>query len=378
MQQDKYICNFLLLLVLVYYSQGVIYPMGSIISQTTLLLIMLISLVYFVKELFFVQSKFTLFIKAWTALLLLIVAGFFLKGDFENYRGFQSTLLNMVPFYAFYYFSKKDVLTKKHLIVLFIILAPMIVYRFTQSNISLQAIREREDVIDNTIYMFLGLIPFVFLFKRKVFSIIALLIFWIFIVQSAKRAAIVCGVFGILLFFYYQLKTVNSRYQIRNYTVILIIFFGLSYWGYEYLLENEFLMVRLQSMMEGDSSGRDNIARIAFATWYESNNIFIYLFGNGFQTTADVSANNSHNDWIELLVSFGLLGFTIYAILFYSALKEIYSGNFVFNKKIMFICLIGIAIITSLTSRWYGSSFAYSQILLLPYLLATKDNSIKK
>ncbi|TYB79042.1 O-antigen ligase family protein [Bizionia myxarmorum] len=375
MLKDKYICNFLLILVLLYYGQGIVYPMGSVLSQASLLILMLASIVYFIKELFLEKLKISLFVKAWTALLLLNVIGFFLKGKFESFGALQSILLNMLPFYTFHYFSRKDVLTKNNLITLLVLLLPIFIYKFIQSNIELQALKNREDVVDNTIYMFLGLIPFAFLFKRKLFSLITLLVLWIIIVQSSKRAAIICGAYGVLLFYYYQLKTVNKKHQLLNYIFTISVIFGLSYLGYNYLMTNDYILLRLEYMYEGSSSGRDRLNEIVFAAWYESNNYITLLFGNGFATSGDVTINVSHNDWLDLLASFGLLGFGLYATLFYSSLKEIISGNWILNKKVAFMCLMGIGLVTSLTSRWYGSSFGYSQMLLLPYLLATKNKN---
>lgn len=365
----------MLFFLLVYLAQGVVYPKGAIFSQISYVIFISFSFVFFIKVMLS-NLKFTLFVKAWTALLFINVLGFILKGDYLNYRNIQIIILNLLPFYAFYYFSKEGIFKTIHLQVILMILLPMFIYKFMTTNIALQLLKNRQNVVDNTIYHFLGLIPFAFIFKRKYISLAILFIIWAYIVRSAKRAAIISGSFGILLFFYYQFRTVNKVFWFFQYLFIVSIIFGVSYFGYQYLMANDYILIRLNAMLEGDSAGRDRISEIVFAHWLDARNPLNQLFGSGFEISGDITENVSHNDWLEMLASFGIMGFIIYLTLFYSAAREIVFGEWIFQKKIIFICIIGIALITSMTSRWYGSSFPYSQMLLLPYLLATKDKSL--
>ncbi len=373
--RDRIICKVMLFFLLVYYSQGILYAKGAVFSQISYVIFISFSFVFFVKVMLS-SLRFSLFIKAWTVLLFINIIGFILKGDYLNYRNIQNILLNLLPFYAFYYFSKKGIFTRKHLQIILIFLLPMFIYKFMTTNLALQLLKHRQNVVDNTIYHFLGLIPLAFIFKRKYVSLAILFIIWAYIVQSAKRAAIISGSFGILLFFYYQFRTVNKVFWLFHYLFIVGVIFALSYFGYQYLMANDYILVRLNAMIEGDSAGRDKLSEVVFAHWLESSNPLTHLFGSGFEISGDITDNVSHNDWLELLASFGLLGFTIYLTLFYSAAKEIMFGKWIFQKKIIFTCIIGIALITSMTSRWYGSSFPYSQMLLLPYLLATKNKRL--
>lgn len=372
--RNTIICYGMLFFIVIYFSQGALYPKGAIFSQISYVIIIFFSFVYFLI-IMLSDYKFTLFVKAWTVLLFMNVLGFILKGDYGNYRNIQTIVLNLLPFYSFYYFSRQGILKKRHLQIIFILLLPLFIYKFIHTNLALQILKHREDVVDNTIYLFFGLIPFAFLFKRKMYSLFFLMIIWIYIVQSAKRAAIISGSFGILLFFYYQFRTVNKTFWFFQYAIISVLIFGLSYMAYNYLMANDYILIRLNAMLEGDTAGRDRLSNMVFFNWYDSNNVWTYLFGDGYQNSADVTEKVSHNDWMELLGSFGLMGFLVYFTIFYSAIREILFGNWIFKKKIIFACVIGIALIASMTSRWYGSSFAYSQMLLLPYLLATKSRN---
>jgi hypothetical protein len=372
MNIGKSICNLLIFLFIVYYGQGIFYVSGGVISRLAILIIMSISFIYFIKVVFIDKAHLSVLIKSWTALLLLNIIGFFLNGDLEKFSFLQPILINMLPFYVFYYFSKKRILVRNHLIFLLIVLLPLLIIKFIQSGIELEILKGREDVVDNAAYLFLGLLPFIFLFKKKIISLFLLLVFWFFIMQSAKRAVIICLLITILIYFYYLIISVDKKLKVFNYAFLFTLIFVIIYWGYQNLIEQEFVLSRIQKMAEGDSSGRDGIASIAFASWYESNSYITLLFGNGFLTTLEVTSMQSHNDWIELLVSFGLLGFVLFFLIFYYLIKEILHKDLTTKNRAMFICFFCIAIITSITSRWYGSNFAYSQVILLPYLLSRK------
>ena len=153
-------------------------------------------------------------------------------------------------------------------------------------------------------------------------------------------------------------------------------FATIVYLSYDFFSSDNFIVERLISMLDGDTSGRTNLNNIIFSNWYNSNDLKTYIFGDGFHNSVRITNNVSHNDWLDLLSSFGVLGFGLYAAIFFFTFREIISNNWAANKKASFICLISIALITSVSSRWIGSSFAYSQILLLPYLLATKNKTV--
>ncbi|BFL84872.1 hypothetical protein LFREDSHE_33220 [Shewanella baltica] len=128
-------------------------------------------------------------------------------------------------------------------------------------------------------------------------------------------------------------------------------------------------------MLDGYSSGRDLIAIQLFNVWYESESILTYAFGFGYNATSQFTNHVSHNDWIDMLVSFGLFGVILYAIIFFSLFYKLfrYTGNK--EYKIILLVFIGIALLLSMSSRWYWVSFSYFNCLILPYLLANNKKS---
>lgn len=376
-RRSKVICLLMLMLIIIYYSQGVLYPMGTILSQTALLLLLAISGAYLVMYIFVVRRSSS-FVRAWTILLMLNLIYFVFDGSLAHIDSFQAVLLNMLPFYAFFIFAQENILQRRHLIIFFLVLLPLVIVRFVTSYVELQEFRNKEDVVDNTVYMFFGLLPFVFLFKNRIISISILFTILTFIIQSGKRAAFVAGIITLVVYIYFSFKSFKgNQYYFWRILLFLVLFLVVGAWGYNRFLENEFLIYRLTLMLEGDSAGRDLLASQVFDFWYDSDNVFVYLFGHGFQTSEKVTSIGSHNDWLDILASFGIFGFLSYVFLFVFAGKEIFWNDWNYMYKGCFISLILIAFVASLTSRWYWSSFAYSQMLLLPYLVANNSKSLR-
>ncbi|HRO47705.1 hypothetical protein [Agriterribacter sp.] len=372
---DKFYCYTLLILAALYYSQGVVLPDGEGVGLAVLVFIFGISFYYLIKMLLS-KKKFTGFMTVWLLFTIMNSFYFLLYDDYTQYGLIKMVLLNFLPFFPFYYFSEKGILTRNHLIAFFLFLLPVLVVKFIRSIHELRLEEMNEDVVDNTIYMFIGLLPFVFFFKKKLFSLLFLMIIWFFMIQSAKRAAILCGIVALALFVFEYIYTSESKSKIKRYIFSAVLLFGVSYFGYNLYTQNQFLIERMQGMLQGESSGRDMLVETLLKVWYDADNLIRYLFGFGYNASRLHSVHVSHNDWVDMLVSFGLLGFMIYFALFRLLFKQVFNKNWSRDKKVILILVVSIACITSLTSRWYLSTFAYMQFLILPYLLATHEDNV--
>ncbi|HTN08996.1 MAG TPA: hypothetical protein VL121_19825 [Agriterribacter sp.] len=362
-------------MIVLYYSQGTLLPEGEAIGQVLLALTFAIS-IYYLLKLLLIKNKFTDFMKVWLFFMMMYIFYFLLYGDFTEYRILKMVLLNFLPFFPFYYFSEREVLTRKHLMAFFLILLPVLILKFNQSQSALRLERMRDEVVDNTVYLFIGLLPFVFLFRRKLLSFLFLMIIWYFMIESAKRAAIVCGIVALGLIVFEYLYASEGKSKIKRYIVSVFLLFAVAYFGYDLYERNQYLMERMQQMIGGDSSGRDNLIETLLGVWYQADSLIPYLFGYGYNASGLNSVHVSHNDWVDMLVSFGLFGLLVYLALFRLLILQVFQKDWSKDKKIILILVVCIAIITSLTSRWYWSTFAYMQILILPYLLATHEKKL--
>jgi O-antigen ligase len=358
-----------------------LYTSGSILSQVCIAGIILISGVYFVKSIL-LEGKRNMFYWAWTFFLILNIVGYLFDQDFldpDNRDMFKSILGCMLPFYPFYYFALKGHLKASNLNLFFLLILPVMIFRFytTQSNIILELNTDESDVVNNFAYSFVFLIPFVFLFKKKLISGVLLLVLIAFIIQSAKRGAIVAGLIGVLIYFYYQLKTIEEHNRLIGYLTAMLVIAGISAFTYLITAGNQFTLARMSSILEGQSSNRDIIYRGIITAWNDSETVLNFIFGFGFAASLKITGSYAHNDWLELLSNFGLTGFLFYTLLFYAAVKQSVVNSWGPDKRVVFISIIIIWFFITLVSMWYPALFGFTQAILLGYILGNKSNSLE-
>ncbi len=384
MRQSAVIRDLLFVLFILYYAQGSLYASGSILSQGALAAILIISSFYLIKTIILKKNKNT-FYKVWTALLTINVIGFIFTGtlsDVNHFGMLKGILVCSLSFYPFYYFSQNGNLKARHLLVFFVMLLPITILQFylNASQILLDRISDSTDVVNNVSYSFVALIPFVFLLKNKrIISFGFMMILVFFIIQGAKRGALIAGAIGLLSFVYFQLRTIERRKRFKGYFIISIAIVSMSVYAYNIYETNEFLIDRMQGLAEGNSSGRDIIYLNILNAWYNSTSYINILFGYGFAASLYLSGtgNFAHNDWLELLSNYGLLGVSIYIMLFYSAIKEIINSTWTKDKQIFLITILLIWLFVSLVSMTYTSVNGYIQAILLAFLIGSREKSVE-
>lgn len=374
--------DLLLILFVIYFAQGSLYSSGSIISQSVLFTVFIFSSYYFLLLLIIEKKNF--FFRTWTAFMLLNVFGFVLTASISSSQQFamlKRLLMFLLPFYPFYYFSIKNYLNSKHLMRFFVFMLPVFIIQFYTSTARTLAERDisEDSLVNNVSYSFVGLLPFIFLFKkRKILSYFLMMVLIIFIIQGTKRGAIISGAIGLIIFIYYQLKTIERKYKLRGYIIVAIATTALVYYSYDLFQNNEYLIYRMQKLSEEDgSSGRNVIYSTLFNTWYNSEDILNVLFGFGFASSLQIAGNFAHNDWLELLTSFGFLGVFIYSILFYALFKYIFNNKWEIDKKLLLFTVVLLWLFASIVSMGFTSRSGLIQAILIAYLVGSKSNRIE-
>ncbi len=321
--------------------------------------------------------------KAWTAFLFLNIIGFFFTGrlsDSHQFGMFKNTLVCLLSFYPFYYFSVKKQLAAKELLIFFLIMLPVAIGQFYYSRTLILSERYslNEDIVNNAAYKFVLLFPFVFLIqKNKVLSAVLALVVLFFIIAGSKRGAVVVGTVILLWYFYYQMKMIDEKQKWKGFLLSFVSIAAVVFLGYRYYLGNEYLQYRLELAAQGDMSGRDIIYSNIWNSWLDSN-FFHFLFGYGFAASIKISGIGlfAHNDWLEILSNFGLLGVIIFAVLFYQGFKLSLNKEWGRDKRILMAAIITSAFATTLFSMWYTSLETYLNAMLLAYLVGIKSEKL--
>jgi len=145
-----------------------------------------------------------------------------------------------------------------------------------------------------------------------------------FVIFGAKRGNIVSMIIP-----FYLLFRAKSRLKSFSSEVIAIIgFAALAVFAYYTMIGSDYLMGRIEKTIEGDSSGRDVIYATALDTWLNGEHSYNLFLGAGTDATMHLMGVRAHNDWLEILVDFGLLGAVFYLAFFVCLLKTAWR-----NKK---------------------------------------------
>ena len=365
--------NFLVIFIALYFCQGVLYPSGFILGKIAVLLIIIISCFYICKTLLLKKSKIFLPYSL-IALIFINTVGFLFEGQYNGIymSQYRNILLAILPFFPFYYYGLKGYDVRSMLVKLFFIMLPIAVLSFYASRSSLAEadLYNSENFVSNTGYFFVALMPCIFLLGKKRFlSIVSFLFILFFIIQSAKRGALIAALICSLIFFYYQFKMIDPRKRLQEYIISIVVTFILLKFSFDLYYSSDFLVKRMGQIDEG-GSGRNVIYENLWNNWVESNSIINYIFGFGFVSTILYSGTGhlAHNDWLELLTNFGLIGIFIYFIFFLSMFYIFLAKKIDTNLRLMLLSVLLMGIFQTLFSMLYTTPTTMFFCMYLAYI----------
>ena len=136
----------------------------------------------------------------------------------------------------------------------------------------------------------------------------------------------------------------------------------------------EFIPESWEYTLEGDISGRDTIYSALFYEWVHADSYWNYIFGLGFLSSIEIAGNFAHNDWLEMLTSFGLVGVAILIGLQYSVAKEIKNQFIPSDERWCISMIFSIIFFKMIFSMCVAETFATVTILiLLGYILGSSS-----
>lgn len=371
------------LLYVVYYCQGLLYPSGSIISQVVLFIYLLIGMFYFLKTIFLKYNPG--FIKIWILFFIMqgicfifsdkIVIGLVNEaiGEVSTFDQFKGIASFSLTFFVSYYIVRKKSVSENILVsiaVIFIILASI---RFFYSAFMLRNMLGRDDVTNNVSYIILALVSYIpIVYKQnKIISLSLIFLITFLIIMGAKRGAILSfSIVVIFSFSYYIKKTVLSAKIIVSMIIVVIAIIGFCYYQYE---SNEYLQRRIEQTTQGDTSNRDVAYSQLFNYWLEDTNILTFIVGNGTAHSVAIWGNYAHNDWLELLINNGLFGLVIYFVLFFKIRTYIAKSSLLFYFRWSAYIVMTIWFLKSIFSMGYMDIGSSIMTFLLGAILGNNE-----
>lgn len=275
-------------------------------------------------------------------------------------------LYSMSAFLLFPYLGRRGVLSSAFfsIALILLVLAGVAYYYHAQAIAAVILIDFDEDrFTNNASVIFLFLLPSLFLVKNNVLRYVVLAVCVFFIITSVKRGNILAAIIPITLLIWYSLR--NSRGSIWKTLFVMAAIVALYYLGREWIVGNAYFFDRLDATLEGSTSNRDLIYASAWNTWTHSDNIITILFGYGFDGTIHhlINGYRAHNDWLEILVDYGLVGVVFYLSIFIAFYKTIRKQSDL-QLKIVLIAAVSIWFMKTLYSM--GFSDEYLALIAMP------------
>ena len=218
-------------------------------------------------------------------------------------------LESILPIYAFYYFGHKGWIDggwfKKNA-VFFIVFA---VCEFFFRGEKARFLSNSEEITNNASYVVLSLFPvFAFYRKNTLLFFTLLLLSFLLVLSGGKRCAILLGCVCI---FYTQLMAFKNVKKSKIIFVLIayIIVFYIAWLFFNDLMENNrHFSRRIREISEGEASNREVMYPLYFSFFLNSN-LFHFIFGHCALGTCHYLGLMAHNDWLEMAINMGLLGF---------------------------------------------------------------------
>lgn len=322
--------NLYTLVALIYFLRDDLLPAGNIIKWASWGVFFALSIFYFIKVV--TTEKMNPFVKSLTFIVLLVaVYGgvFFITGSDGGWLRradplffLTSFLESLLPVYAFYYFSKRDMINEDWFKVVAIMFFAGAIYTYFSHLMDLQIEYGDAERTNNSAYGIVSLIPMlVFFRKRPIVQFLGLGVIIILVLSGFKRGAIlITGLSAIIVLWKAYKQQTSLKKSWVFILIIIVCVVAIRYIGN--LLENSlYFIARIESTLEGDASLREDIYVDYFHFYFENSNIIQYLIGYGAYGTCHYLGLMAHNDWLELLIDMGLLGFFAYLIYWISYYK---------------------------------------------------------
>lgn len=312
---SKFVVIFYLLAIILYTGQGYFFE-GTWFTSLSGYFILLVNLFFTYN---YLKKKRKNKVLNWMMLFVtwsILVWFFSPKQIFSSSLGQVSTLsmvqytfIIMTTTFTAMSFKQSGVLKGSYVVLFYWgILVLFVMNFFFESSVTLFD----TSTTNNLGYPIVSLMPLtVFFWKKK-------LVFWplvIFILimslVSVKRGAILCSVVFIMIITYIYLRELG-RINFKTVLALVIVGSTICYIGSLFLENSDFLLRRLGDTLEGNTSSRDYIYKNLIDRWSNSG-LLLQLFGNGPIATTKLGIL-AHNDWLEVLYDFGLVGFLFYVI----------------------------------------------------------------
>lgn len=229
----------------------------------------------------------------------------------------------------------------------------------TLTNMDIYSLLDENNAIAgyNSIYNILLSFPFIFLIKNKFHVLVLILLPLSSFIVSAKTTCILSAIIVLCYYFYTSFKHLKKTKKTALITGgIALVFFLLNFFN---LSDTAF---SLQEDIDSGGNGRTDIAYQVLDHYFNQSSYVEMLFGHGSNSIANALRIGAHNDFLETLYNYGLVGMGFFLYFWCNLIKNIKLLRFNSENKKAYIISLIIFFCCCMASKLLGTQI---QMLLL-------------
>ncbi len=262
---------------------------------------------------------------------------------FNAFSTFQVAILLVTLFYALFYplsyillyftiplpllcalfVKKNNVIHDNECFINLSFISFLFLFLFYLQNHYVELLME-DDVVTNASYTILYMLPLLLCSKKKVIRIVAIILTVVAVLLSIKRGSISALSVGLLVYFYIVLfKLMSNKSKLLKIIILCLV----CYVFYEFLLyfntlSDDSILNRFSSIVDDKGSGRLDIFKHTLEM-IQGSSLLEVIFGHGWNMVIVDSTLgfSAHNDHLEILYDFGLIGYVLYLSMIIRLLK---------------------------------------------------------
>ena len=268
-----------------------------------------------------IKSKFS---RRFTSLMIITYVMSLLFSLAHPFESRNTYFFIILPLLIFYSTSSLDLSKYGELFLWLMTVVAALLWLFYFLNYSNNILYDAERQYNGS-YAVLYFLPFLLCHKSNVLRWVSIAMIVFIVMISLKRGGFIAVIVAVAVYFLVTFFSLpGRRFGIGHLLILLGAIFGLFYLV-QYIngvVLNDLLLQRMIDIEAGAGSGRIDIYT-KYLHFIQSDSILHLIFGHGWQGSIIDSGIDAtcHNDFLEVFVDFGIIGFIAYIAFWISLLK---------------------------------------------------------
>lgn len=190
----------------------------------------------------------------------------------------------------------------------------------TLTNMDIYSMLDENNAVAgyNSIYNILLSFPFIFLIKNKLHVLVLTLLPLTSFVISTKSTCILSAIVVLCYYLYASFKNLKASKK-----MMLLVAGGVLLFFFVRFFNLSDTILSLQEDVDSGGNGRTDIASRVIDKFFYQSSLFEILVGHGSNSIVKTLRIGAHNDFLETLYNYGLVGIGFFIYFWYNLIRNI-------------------------------------------------------